>query len=192
MTDLDNDRDNHEQNHNSSQDSFARREFLKQTTVATMILGVGIPTAQAATEGPTEAVNLTPSGGPLTQDLAAAKKRSIAVSSMQPVPIGDRFKQGNQVTRPGQQAPDFDFTAMEGRTDIALIMTVETNGKVTIYNHPQTAADKLKSSDHLHPYPTGALYDTCVITMAIYADATDPTILRLGAWSPGPPLRCYT
>lgn len=114
------------------------------------------------------------------------------MSRMQPVPIGDRFKQGNQVVEPGQQAPDFDFTAMVNRTDIALIMTVETNGMVTIYNHPKTAPVKLQSLDHLHPYPTGKLYDTCVVTMAIYADETDPAILKLGAWNPGPPLRCYS
>lgn len=52
MSDLDNDRDNCEHNHDSSHDSHARREFLKQTTVASMILGAGIPTAKPAAAAP--------------------------------------------------------------------------------------------------------------------------------------------
>jgi hypothetical protein len=113
---------------------------------------------------------------------------------MQPVPLGDTFKQGNTPAQPGQTdltAPDFNFAAMGSRADIALIITVETNGKVTFYNHPATP-EKLKNMEQLHPYPTGKLYDTYVLTLAIYEDEHDASILRVGGWNAGPPRVMYS
>lgn len=112
------------------------------------------------------------------------------MSKMRPVPIGDTFKQGNESVQPGEDMPIF-LPSMLERDDIVLIMTVESNGMVTVYNHPKVS-ERLKSIDDKHPYPTGKLYDTCVLTMAIYADENDPQVLRLGAWNPGPPRRCST
>ncbi len=105
---------------------------------------------------------------------------------------GRAFQQGNQELGRDEPASDFNFQSMQTRQDIALIMTVQTNGMVTIYNHPnRTSEDKLRLRTD-QPYPTGALYDTYVVTMAIYAEAGNASVIRLGAWSPGPPKKCYT
>jgi hypothetical protein len=106
------------------------------------------------------------------------------------------FGQGNDApVNEGDPAPDFDFATFANRTDIVLIMTVDVNGLVTIFNHPRNP-EKLANIDHYPKqnklYPTGSLADTCVLNMAIYADKDDAKILRLGAWNPGPPKRCYT
>jgi hypothetical protein len=57
MTDLNDDRHDHEHDHDQSHDSHARRDFLKQTAVASMILGVGIPMAMPAAAGPLKALS---------------------------------------------------------------------------------------------------------------------------------------
>ena len=52
MSDLHNDHHDHDHDHDQSHDSNARREFLKQTAVASMILGVGIAATTPAAAGP--------------------------------------------------------------------------------------------------------------------------------------------
>jgi hypothetical protein len=56
MSDLHDDHHDHEHPHDHS-DSQARRDFLKQTAVASMILGVGIPMSTPAAAGPLKALS---------------------------------------------------------------------------------------------------------------------------------------
>jgi hypothetical protein len=57
MTDLNDDHHDREHDHDQSHDSHARRDFLKQTAVASMILGVGIPIATPVAAGPLKALS---------------------------------------------------------------------------------------------------------------------------------------
>ncbi|MDQ3261810.1 MAG: gluconate 2-dehydrogenase subunit 3 family protein [Pseudomonadota bacterium] len=57
MIDLNNDHHDREHDHDPSHDSHARREFLKQTAVASMILGAGIPMATPVAAGPLKALS---------------------------------------------------------------------------------------------------------------------------------------
>ena len=57
MSDLHADHHDHDHDHDQSHDSNARRDFLKQTAVASMILGVGIAATTPVAAGPLKALS---------------------------------------------------------------------------------------------------------------------------------------
>jgi hypothetical protein len=102
---------------------------------------------------------------------------------------GKSFKAGHEEI-PNAVFPVFGNGELDDST-ILLVLTVDKFGKVKLWNHPRTpAGEKFKQRGN-RPYPTGRIYDTGVIEMAIY-ETPGATTIELGAWLPGNPRICGT
>jgi hypothetical protein len=103
---------------------------------------------------------------------------------------GKSFKPGH-TPQPDLVFPDFGNAQLTDPT-ILLILTVDKFGVVKLWNQPKTpAGEKFKQRGNA-PYPTGPIYDTGVIEMAIYANPNNTKEIELGAWLPGNPRICGT